>query len=208
MKAEPVVIDQSLVAGEFVFTTHRHRAMYLGKLVRDRAQWLKDNAGMWRRIRDVQQEADSLRRRVDSEIPIQVIAAGPSSHSSCRDVRNDDKDDGAVGSTDIPAGDPSPPHQPSPTTVLPGTIAPLPSSVVDSEIAIGGRRYVSAQYLASMLGISLRTLSRWCAGCNSPAKIKIGGKVYFELGNIAEWVASRQIPIKCYLTAVHIKPSR
>jgi hypothetical protein len=53
MKAEPVVIDQSLVAGEFVFTTHRHRAMYLGKLVRDRAQWLKDNAGMCRRIRDV-----------------------------------------------------------------------------------------------------------------------------------------------------------
>ena len=82
MKAEPVVIDQSLVAGEFVFATHRHRAMYLGKLVRDRAQWLKDNAGMWRRIRDVQQEADSLRRRVDSEIPIEVIAAGPSSHSS------------------------------------------------------------------------------------------------------------------------------
>jgi len=186
MKAKPVVIDQSLVAGEFVFATHGNRAMYLGKWVRDRAQWLKDNAGTWRRIRDVQQEADSLRRRVDSEMPIETIAAGPSSHSSCRDVRNDGKDDGAAGSNDIPAGDPSPPHQPSPTTVLPTTVAPSPSSVVESEIAIGGRRYVSAQCLASMLGISLRTLSRRCAGCNGPPKIKIGNKTYFELDKIPD----------------------
>jgi hypothetical protein len=191
MNAEPVVIDRSLVAGEFMFATHRDRCLYLGKSVRDRAQWLKDNADRWRRIRDVQQEADSLRRRVDSEIPIDAIAAGPSSHSSCRDVRNDGEVDGAASSTDIPAGDPAPP--PSPTTVLPTTVAPSPSSV---EIAIGGRRYVSAQCLASMLGISLRTLSRRCAGCNGPPKMKIGGKVYFELGNIPEWVASRQIPIK------------
>ena len=39
--------------------------------------------------------------------------------------------------------------------------APLTASIAESGIEIGARRYVSAQRVASMLGVSLRTLSRW-----------------------------------------------
>jgi hypothetical protein len=48
------------------------------------------------------------------------------------------------------------------------------------EIVIGGRRYVSSKRLASMLRISLTTLSRRCAAGKAPPKIKISGD-YFEL---------------------------
>ena len=72
--------------------------------------------------------------------------------------------------------------------------APLTASIAESGIEIGARRYVSAQRIASMLGVSLRTLSRWTAAGAGPPKIKIGKKVFYELGKLAEWLASREIP--------------
>src|SRR5712691_700438 len=150
MKAKPVMIDRSLVVGDFLFATHRDRALYIGKLVRDRPRWLKDNPGAWRRIADVQQETASLPRRVESEDLVEAIAAGP-----------------------------SPPQQPA--MMLPLAVAAPSASGVD-EIAIGTRRYVSAQLLASIRGISLRTLSRRCAAGKGPPKIKIGNNAFFELG--------------------------
>jgi predicted DNA-binding transcriptional regulator AlpA len=120
------VIDQTLVAGDVLFATHRDRALYLGKSARDRAQWLKDNASRWRRIQDVQQEAAPLR----------------------------------------------PP--------------------VESEISIGARQYVSAQRVASMLGVSVRTLSRWDTTGIGPPKIKVGNLILFDLGKLTEWLASRE----------------
>jgi|SRR5712691_70602 len=177
MKAKPVMIDRSLVVGDFLFATHRDRALYIGKLVRDRPRWLKDNPGAWRRIADVQQETASLPRRVESEDLVEAIAAGQSSHMSSPDVRDDGKDN--AGSVEIPAAGPSPPQQPA--MMLPLAVAAPSASGVD-EIAIGTRRYVSAQLLASIRGISLRTLSRRCAAGKGPPKIKIGNKAFFELG--------------------------
>jgi hypothetical protein len=46
-----------------------------------------------------------------------------------------------------------------------------------------------------MLGVSLRTLSRWNAAGASPTKIKVGKKVFYDLGKLPEWLASREIPI-------------
>jgi predicted DNA-binding transcriptional regulator AlpA len=68
------------------------------------------------------------------------------------------------------------------------------SGNAEGEIEIGGRRYVSAWRLASMLGVSVRTLSRWDAAGIGPPKIKLGKKVFFDLGKIPEWLANREIP--------------
>jgi predicted DNA-binding transcriptional regulator AlpA len=77
----------------------------------------------------------------------------------------------------------------------PVTVSRAPTSFVESEIVIGARKYVGAQRLASDLGISVRSLSRWCAAGKGPPKIKIGSKAYFETSKIPEWLAlaGRQI---------------
>ena len=67
-------------------------------------------------------------------------------------------------------------------------------SITEDEIEIGSRRYVSAPRMASMLRISVRTLSRWNATGIGPPKIKLGKRVLFDLGKIPEWLASREIP--------------
>jgi predicted DNA-binding transcriptional regulator AlpA len=72
--------------------------------------------------------------------------------------------------------------------------APSTAPNAESEITIGAQRYVGAQRLASILGISLRTLSRLDAAGTGPPKIKIGRKVLFDLGKLPEWLASREIP--------------
>lgn len=56
---EPVVIDRSLVVGDFLFATPRDRCLYIGTSIRDRPLWLEEHAGDWRRIEDVQREAVS-----------------------------------------------------------------------------------------------------------------------------------------------------
>jgi hypothetical protein len=56
-------------------------------------------------------------------------------------------------------------------------------------VEIGGRRFVTAGHLASLLGVTVRTLSRY-----GPPKIKIGKKVLYDLDKIPEWLASREIP--------------
>ena len=70
---------------------------------------------------------------------------------------------------------------------------PVTASNAERGIEIGGRRYVSAQDVASMLGVSLRTLSRWNAAGAGPPKIKVGKKVFYDLGRLPEWLASREI---------------
>ena len=59
-------------------------------------------------------------------------------------------------------------------------------------VEIGGRRYVTAGRLASLLGVTVRTLSRWDAAGNGPPKIKIGKKVLFDLDKVPEWLAGRE----------------
>jgi predicted DNA-binding transcriptional regulator AlpA len=122
------MIDQTLVADGILFAIRRDRALYIRTLVKDRPQWLKENAGKWRRVQDIQQEAG----------PLQAL--------------------------------------------------------VEREITIGARRYANARRVASLLGVSLRTLSRWDAAGTGPPKIKIGKKVFYDLSKISEWLASREIP--------------
>ena len=67
-----------------------------------------------------------------------------------------------------------------------------PRPLVESEISIGARQYVSAQRVASMLGVSVRTLSRWDTTGIGPPKIKVGKLILFDLGKLTEWLASRE----------------
>lgn len=67
------------------------------------------------------------------------------------------------------------------------------ASIADGEIEIGGRRYVSACRVASILGISVRTLSRWDAAGTGPPKIKVGRKALFDLFKLSDWLTSRNL---------------
>ena len=62
-----------LVAGDFLFETHRDRALYLGASVWKRSHWLKENVGRWRRIQDVQQAAAPLGPPVEREIDVRAV---------------------------------------------------------------------------------------------------------------------------------------
>jgi predicted DNA-binding transcriptional regulator AlpA len=153
-----------------------------GAIKRLKPQWLKDNPGAWRRIEDILREA-SRPHSADTEGPLEATAAGPSSHISS-DIRKDDKDTDSAASAEIPTGDRSPPHLPALAMERPKTVAAASASGVEDEIAIGTRRYVSADCLASMWGISRKTLSRRIAAGKVPPEIKIGKKLYFEVSAI------------------------
>lgn len=60
-------------------------------------------------------------------------------------------------------------------------------------IEIGGHHYVTASRLAEMLGITVRTLSRWNALRIGPPKIVIGKKVLFDLAKLPAWLATREM---------------
>jgi predicted DNA-binding transcriptional regulator AlpA len=66
------------------------------------------------------------------------------------------------------------------------------SGNAEGEIEIGGRRYVNAWRVASILGVSVRTLSRWGAAGTGPPKIKVGRKVLFDLLKLSDWLTSRE----------------
>ena len=64
--------------------------------------------------------------------------------------------------------------------------------VAEGQLEIDGHRYVTAAHLASLLGVSVRTLSRWEVARIGPPKIKIGKLILFELGKLPKWFASRE----------------
>jgi hypothetical protein len=58
------------------------------------------------------------------------------------------------------------------------------------EIVIGGRFYVSAEYLASKMDISTRTLARRCENGKGPPHVKIAG-IYFERDPARQWAKDK-----------------
>jgi hypothetical protein len=59
-------------------------------------------------------------------------------------------------------------------------------------VEIGGRRFVTTGCLASLLGVTPRTLSRWDAASNGPPRIKLGKKVLFDLDKVSDWMSGRE----------------
>jgi hypothetical protein len=60
------------------------------------------------------------------------------------------------------------------------------------EVEIAGHRYVTAERLAGMLGVTVRTLARWSASRIGPPKISIGKTVLFDLAKLPGWLATRE----------------
>jgi hypothetical protein len=72
------------------------------------------------------------------------------------------------------------------------TATPSATSGNNGELDVAGRRYVTADRLASMLHVTTRTLARWTAARIGPPKIKVGKLVLFELAKVPGWLASRE----------------
>jgi DNA-binding transcriptional regulator YiaG len=85
----------------------------------------------------------------------------------------------------------------SPTSNKPRTELAEGASVSDlpatGEVEIAGRRYVTADRLAAMLGVTVRTLGRWDAARIGPPKIKVGKLVLFDIAKVPDWLATREI---------------
>jgi hypothetical protein len=77
----------------------------------------------------------------------------------------------------------------------PVTATLSPSEIAKNAISIGGHPHVSTMRLASMLGVSERTLSRLLAKGNGPPHVRIAGN-YYPLDKVQEWAAARGLMIK------------
>ena len=60
------------------------------------------------------------------------------------------------------------------------------------EVEIAGHHYVTAPRLASILGVTGRTLARWNAARIGPPKISIGKTVLYDVSKLPDWLASRE----------------
>ena len=68
----------------------------------------------------------------------------------------------------------------------------LTTLAMAGEIEVAGRRYITADRLAAMLGVTVRTLGRWDAARIGPPKIKVGKLVLFDLAKLPAWLAARE----------------
>jgi len=60
------------------------------------------------------------------------------------------------------------------------------------EVEIADRRYVTAEHLARLLGVTVRTLTRWNTARRGPPRIKLGRLVLFDLGKLPDFLASHE----------------
>jgi predicted DNA-binding transcriptional regulator AlpA len=185
-----ITIVEGRVCDGILFATHRDRLLYIRTLVRNRPQWLKDNPEAWRRIEDIQREAASVAASVKSEVKVVAASSGPNGQMSSHDVGKDGNAEDTDGSADTVARGSPPAEQASATTAL------SLSEIAKNEIAIDGHMHVSTQRLASMLGISERTLSRLLRNGDRPPHVKIGGSYYYRLDKIEEWAVARGLRLK------------
>ena len=89
MKDNLSTIVEGRVCDGILFAEHRDRLFYIRTLVRKRPQWLKENEGRWRYIKDIQREAASLAAPVESELNVVAASSEPNGQMSSHDVRKD-----------------------------------------------------------------------------------------------------------------------
>lgn len=64
--------------------------------------------------------------------------------------------------------------------------------LADGEIEIAGKRYVTPERLAQLLGCSPRTVARWDAERIGPPRIKVGNTVLYDLEKLPAWLAGKE----------------
>lgn len=60
-------------------------------------------------------------------------------------------------------------------------------------LVVAGKRYLSPDALAAMLGVSTRTLLRWHDRRSGPPRITLGRKTLYPEEKLTEWLASREV---------------
>jgi len=83
----------------------------------------------------------------------------------------------------------------SPDKSDPGTLTAslsLSTLAETGEVEIAGRHYLTADRLANMLAVTVRTLARWNTSRIGPPKISIGKTVLYDLSKLPDWLASRE----------------
>jgi hypothetical protein len=68
----------------------------------------------------------------------------------------------------------------------------LPQAPALGEVAIGGRRYVTAEHLAELLGKSPRTVGRWNSARIGPPRIRVGRLILFDVARLQDWLAAHE----------------
>lgn len=76
--------------------------------------------------------------------------------------------------------------------LLAGVSSPEPRQSVE-RVAINGQYYVTQQNLATMLGVGIRTLSRWDASRIGPPRITVGKTILYNEAKLPDWLASHEI---------------
>ena len=142
----------------------------------ERGGWRKTQEKWWR-LQDV---LESAAPPVKHDAEVRPVATDASTSPACSE---------APDASETPARVSLPDDRR--TTAAPVAGALSPSQIAKNEIAIEGRLYVSAARLASMLGISERTLSRRCANGNGPPHVKLAG-IYYDLDEAQEWTAEKR----------------
>jgi hypothetical protein len=96
-------LEQTLVNGDFLFTTHRYRCLYIGTDIGNKAKWRADHPGTWSYRPDVFDEPEPLGT---AETDVKTEGAGP----DIKEVGDDDDNVAMVDTLRIdrsPAGKPT-----------------------------------------------------------------------------------------------------
>lgn len=73
-----------------------------------------------------------------------------------------------------------------------GERSPLGTNLPAGERLIFGRLYVDRMRLAEILGCSTRAIDRMRSDRTGPARVRIGGKVWYPADGVSKWLASRE----------------
>jgi hypothetical protein len=76
--------------------------------------------------------------------------------------------------------------------LLAGISPPQPRQPAE-KVEINGHYYVTQQHLATMLGVGIRTLSRWDASRIGPPRITVGKTILYNEAKLPDWLASHEI---------------
>jgi hypothetical protein len=176
--------NMGLEFDRMLFRTPIARCRYIGTAMARRPQWLKDHPGDWTGLVNTPQTnscqpASCVSKRSPSSPPPSSTLQ-KDSEAAVTPLSMEESSESA-SSVEILSTSGDPPID--------------PDLSAKAELQIADRAYVSAACLAGILGISERTLSRWCADGKGPPHLRIQGN-YFEKNKISAWAASRGVNLK------------
>ena len=153
----------------------RARCIYLGKLMRERPKWQRDNPDNIRLLTVAEQTALAPRTEGTVEAALPPV--------SVPTLLSDKRPDGA-------AVRPFEDEQSAPV-MLPAVATPQAQSTGD-ELIVEGRRLVSQQRAAEILAVGMRTLQRWNKRNIGPPPTKVGRRNFYDLEQLTNWVRAQE----------------